>query len=56
MTDVHLPITYDAYESAHIRRPHTTEAGARAHAEQLGADDPAIFRFEVATMEVIEDD
>lgn len=54
-TDVYLPITYDAHDTPHIRRPHTTYAGAWRHAEELAASDLSIVRFEIATMEMIED-
>jgi hypothetical protein len=53
--EIHLPITYDAYENAHIRQPHTTEDGARQAAERLGEQDQTIFRYEVATFDLIED-
>jgi len=55
MPDIYLPVTYDAYDNPHIRRPHTTEAGAHEHALQLGSEDFSIVRYEVFTMEMIED-
>jgi hypothetical protein len=56
MSDIYLPVTYDAHDNPHIRQPHTTEEGAHAHARQLGALDPGIFRYEVLTMEMIIDE
>lgn len=53
--EIHLPITYDARDNAHIRQPHTTEEGATEHAEQLGRDDKSIWRYEVLTFDLIED-
>jgi len=56
MADIYLPVTYDADDNPHIRQPHTTEEGAKAHALQLAADDFSIVRYEVLTMEMITDD
>jgi hypothetical protein len=53
--EIFLPVTFDAYDNPHIRQPHTTEAGATAHAEQLGRDNLEIYRYEIATFDLIED-
>jgi hypothetical protein len=53
--EIHLPITYDAHDNAHIRQPHTTGEGATERAEQLGREDERIWRYEVLTFDLIED-
>lgn len=54
--DIYLPITYDAQDRPHIRQPHTTETGATWEAECLADEDLSIWRYEVATMELVDDD
>jgi hypothetical protein len=55
MTDIYLLITYSANDDAHIRQPHTTEAGAHARGRRLCAEDSRLWRYEVYTLEVIDD-
>ena len=56
MSDIYLPVTYDTCDRPHIRQPHTTEEGARTHAQQIAAIDLSVVSYEVLMMEVITDE
>jgi hypothetical protein len=55
VSEIFLPITYDADDNPHIHQPHTTEKGATAAAIAECEANPGKWRYEVHCFDLIED-